>query len=44
MGAPDQRAECNMSPRTAGKQARVLNAALYAGGDGERMTERKTSK
>ncbi len=44
MGAADQRAERNMSPWTADKQARELNAALYAGGERERMTRRKTSK
>lgn len=44
MGAADQRAERNMSPWTAGKQARALNAALYAGGERERMTGKNTSK
>ncbi len=44
MGAADQRAARNMSPWTAGKQARALNAALYAGGERERMTGKKTSK
>lgn len=33
MGAADQRVERNLSPWTAGKQARALNAALYAGGE-----------
>lgn len=43
-GAVDQRVERNMSLWTAGEQAHALNAALYARGERERMTRRKTSK